>query len=102
MTERQELVFGSAARETALRRTTAQLEEAEDHLADLQALKKTLSDVRSLLSTVREPNFDPDPLLNHAGEIDQAQSALNQLDLREVNELETHLATARSAMTAAK
>lgn len=90
--ERQELVFGRAARESALRRTTAQLEEAEGRLADLQALKKTLTDVRMLLSTVREPNFDPDPLLNHAGEIDQAQSALNQLDLREVNELEARLA----------
>lgn len=91
VTERYELVFGRAARENALRRTTAQLDEAEGRLADLQALKKTLSDVRSLLSAVREPNFDPDPLLNYAGEIDQAQSALNQLDLREVNELETRL-----------
>jgi hypothetical protein len=91
VTERQELVFGRAARENALRRTTAQLEEAEGRLADLQTLKKTLTDVRSLLSTVREPNFDPDPLLNHAGEIDQAKSALNQLDLREVNDLETRL-----------
>lgn len=92
VTERQELVFGRVARENALRRTTVQLGEAEGRLANLQTLKETLSDVRSLLSAVREPNFDPDPLLNYAGEIDQTQSALNQLDLREVNELETRLA----------
>lgn len=91
VTERQELVFGRAARENALRRTTAQLEEAEGRLANLQVLKKVLADVRSLLATVREPNFDPDPLLDHAGEIEQTQSALDQLDLREVNELETRL-----------
>lgn len=88
VTERHELVFGRAARENALRRTSAQLQEAEDQLANLQALKQTLVDVRSLLASVREPNFDPDPLLIHAVEIDQAQSALNQLDLHEVNELE--------------
>ena len=91
VTERQELVFGRVARENSLRRTTEQLQDAEGRLADLQALKQTFVEVRSLLAAVREPNFDPNPLLNDAVEIDQAQSALSQLDLREVNELETGL-----------
>lgn len=90
-TEFRELVFGRAARENALQRTIAQLEAAEKRLDDLQKLQRTLGDVRTLLATVREPNFDPDPLLNYAVEIDQAQSDLNQLDLTEVNELETRL-----------
>jgi len=116
VTERHELVFGRAARENALRRTTAELLESEERLANLLALKQTLGEVRSLLASVREPNFDPDPLINYAVEIDQAQSALNQLDLREVNELEIRLTelqrkleevdndrnVARSAITLAK
>lgn len=89
--EDHDLVFGRAARESALRRTTAQLQEAELRLADFQALKQTLVGVRSLLESVREPNLDPDTLLNYAAAIDDAQSALSQLDLHEVNELEAQL-----------
>ncbi|RTL26923.1 MAG: AAA family ATPase [Burkholderiales bacterium] len=90
-TEFRELVFGRAARENALQRTIAQLEAAEKRLDGLQKLHRTLGDVRTLLATVKEPNFDPDPLLNYAVEIDQAQGDLNQLDLTEVNDLETRL-----------
>ena len=65
-TEFKELVFGRAARESALQRTMTLLDAAEKRLDDLQKLQRTLVDVRTLLATVKEPNFDPDPLLNYA------------------------------------
>lgn len=86
--DNQDLVFGRTARANALARTTALLDAAELRCATLLALQATLGDARTQLATVSEPKFDPDPLLNHAGDIEQARAGLGQLDLQEVNQIE--------------
>jgi energy-coupling factor transporter ATP-binding protein EcfA2 len=88
--DKRELVFGRAARERALRDTTAQLEAAEVSLARLRDLKKWLGDLRGALQ-VREPNFNAQPLEAAATDIDHARRSLSQLDLTEVLALEAAL-----------
>ncbi len=89
--EKRELVFGRAARERALKETTAQLEAAEAALSRLRGLKKLLVDQRSTLGQLREPSFNAQPLHAAATDIDHCRRDLDQLDLTEVLELEAAL-----------
>jgi len=89
--ERRDLVFGRAAREQALRDVTAQLASAEAALAHLEDLQRTLAGLRGGLSSVKEPRFNAEPLQAAAADMIDARSALDQLDLKEVRDLEAQL-----------
>lgn len=89
--EQRELVLGRAARERALETCIAQLTDAEAALARLQGEKGQLDALRASLGPLREPSFNASPLEGLAAEIEQTRTALDQLDLTEVNELEARL-----------
>ena len=90
--ERRDFVLGRKARERALQRTTEMLEAADRDISELKSSQGALDGFRTLLTTLKEPTFDAQPLAQHAGDLDATRRTLSQLDLTEVEQLRTELA----------
>lgn len=90
--ERRDFVLGRKARERALQRTTEMLEAADKDIGELESSQGALEGFRKLLTTLKEPTFDAQPLAQHAGDLDVTRRSLSQLDLTEVEQLRTELA----------
>ncbi|MES2258916.1 MAG: SbcC/MukB-like Walker B domain-containing protein [Pseudomonadota bacterium] len=89
--EQRNLAFGRKARERALQEVTEQLLAAEAEVDGLEVLRSTLTVVQRLLMNLKEPSFDAAPLHDYASDIEHARRALVQLDLKEVDELQSRL-----------
>lgn len=89
--EQRNLVFGRKARERALQETASQLVVAEAEVQRLEAVRATILTAHQLLLNLKEPSFDAAPLNDYAGDIDHARNALGQLDLKEVEALQSRL-----------
>lgn len=90
--ERRDFVLGRKARERALQRTTELLEAADKDIQELERSQDTLDAFRKLLTTLKEPTFDAQPLTQYASDLDATRRSLAQLDLTEVEQLRTELA----------
>ncbi|CAJ0699053.1 SbcC/MukB-like Walker B domain-containing protein [Ralstonia wenshanensis] len=89
--ERRDFVLGRKARERALQHTTEMLVAADKEIGDLESSQGALESFRKLLTTLKEPTFDAQPLAQHASDIDATRRSLSQLDLTEVEQLRTEL-----------
>lgn len=96
--ERRDFVLGRKARERALERTTEQLETADKDIVELERSQGTLDSFRKMLTSLKEPTFDAQPLTQHAGDIDAIRRSLSQLDLTEVEQLRAELARLEEAI----
>ncbi|MCW7537040.1 AAA family ATPase [Aquabacterium sp. A7-Y] len=90
-TENRELVFGRHAREAALAQAGGELERAEQDVQRLQTLASELQGIKRPLQSLREPRFEAAPLTEAARIIDAARRSLSQLNLAELNDLETEI-----------
>lgn len=90
--ERRDFVLGRKAREWALQTTTQMVEAADKDISELESAQGTLEGFRRLLTTLKEPTFDAQPLAQHASDLDATRRSLSQLDLTEVEQLRTELA----------
>lgn len=97
--ERREFVLGRKARERALQRTTEMLETADRDIQALGDSQETLEGFRRMLTSLKEPTFDAQPLAQHASDLDSIRRSLSQLDLTEVEQLRTELSRLQELIT---